>query len=60
MMSKNTTGYSASCTHTIAISVHKCHLPDLNFKLIMEIQLQGKLTTTVLKVVYRKGSSDAL
>ena len=60
MMSKNTTGYSTSCTHTTAISVHKYHLPDLNFKLIMEIQLQGNLTTTVLKVVYRKGSSDAL
>ena len=58
-MSKNTTGYSANCTHVIAISVHKCHLPDLIFKIIMEMQVQGNLTT-VLKVVYKKGSSEAL
>ena len=49
MMSKNTTGYSASCTHTITISVHKCHLPDLNFKLIMESNFRGTLLLRSLK-----------
>ena len=50
MMSKNTPRSSANYTNRIGISVRKCDSSDLIFKIIMEIQVQGNLTT-VLKVV---------
>ena len=52
MMSKNTAHFSANYTYKIAISVHKCHSPDLIFKIIMKIKVQLNLTT-VLKVIRR-------
>ena len=50
MMNKNTPRYSANYTNRIGISVRECHSSGLIFKIIMEIQLQGNLTT-VLKVI---------
>ena len=51
-MNKNAAHLSANYTHKIAISVHKCHSPDLIFKIIMKIKVQLNLTT-VLKVIRR-------
>ena len=50
MMNKNTQRYPTNFTDRIAISVHKCHSSPLIFKIIMQIQVHGKLTTT-LKVI---------
>ena len=50
MMNKNKPRCSANYTNRIGISVRKCHSSDLIVKIIMEIQVQGNLTT-VLKVV---------
>ena len=51
-MNKNAAHFSANYTHKIAISVHKCHSPDLIFKIIMKIKVQLNLTT-VIKVIRR-------
>ena len=49
MMNKNKPR-CVNYTNRIGISVRKCHSSDLIVKIIMEIQVQGNLTT-VLKVV---------
>ena len=41
-MSKNTAHFSANYTHKFAISVRKCHSPDLIFKIIIKNQTSAE------------------